>query len=155
MLRSDIRDKLPRFIRQTNKYNCAATAIINYWKFCGLNVTKADLKILSRFLRTNEEGKNGTLSNRIEGILNAEFKKCKWSILKKHLIKIGPALILQPDHIWLAYCVIKNQETGEERVLAINLYSAAETYTDLEFEEMKRRLRYSKVILCGETFDVK
>ncbi len=139
ILRSQIDGNIPRYISQKDKYNCGPVAIVNYWKYIGLNVTYKDVKVLSRILGT-EKFPIGTYWYAMANILGKVWKTISIEELST------PAIFMDTDHFW--FCSHK----CNNGYLAIN-YSKRQTYHIISKRRMKIILKKSEVLLLGDSDD--
>ncbi len=136
--RSNITGYMPRYISQKDKYNCGPVAIINYWKYLGLNVFYKDVKILSKILKT-EYFPIGTYYFAMGAILGTIGKVISISKLKNNL----PAIIVDGNHYWFCAYICSGG------FIVIN-YSGNKTYHFISTKRMKSILKKSEVFLLGE-----
>ncbi len=141
ILRSQIDGNIPRYISQKDKYNCGPVAIVNYWKYIGLNVTYKDVKVLSRILGT-EKFPIGTYITILEKILCRSWSETNIPGLKGNL----PAIIMEGNHFW--FCA--NKCSGG--FIVIN-YRDRQTYHFISYRRMVSILKKSRVILLGNSDD--
>jgi hypothetical protein len=87
----------PKYVTQQDDHSCGPVAVINYWKYCGLNVSYRDLKILSRILRT---GPWGTYNDRMSSIFGVKWKR-------KRSEPVPPFIVRSDNHFWFCPCEIK------------------------------------------------
>jgi hypothetical protein len=145
--RSSIKGIFPRYICQRDKCNCGPVTIINYWKWCGFKVGIKDLRFFSRILESGIRPR-GTYEDDMERIFNQKWQKVTWKRFYNHLLNVGPIIVLEDHrHYWFAPNFIEFKN-GVMNVLGIN-YVSGQTYHIIPFNEMKRVLRKSLVILCS------
>ena len=132
--RSEIIGYMPRYISQKDSFNCGPVAVINYWKYIGLNVSYKDVKILSRILGT-EQFPIGTLDITMANIVNKTWKTVSELSL--------PAIVMNGNHFW--FCAHK----CNGGFISIN-YCDRQTYHFISYRRMKSILKNAKVLLLGE-----
>ena len=136
--RSDIKGNMPRYISQKDKYNCGPVAIVNYWKYLGLNASYKDVKILSKILNT-ETFPIGTYVSAMEAILNKVLKTVSILKLRDNL----PAIFSNDVHFW--FCADKCNGW----FIVIN-YCNRQTYHFISTRRMKSILKKFEVLLLRE-----
>ncbi len=132
--RNEIVGYMPRYISQKDDCNCGPVAVINYWKYMGLNVSYKDVKVLGRILGT-EQFPIGTHDIAMANILGGVWK----TVLKLTL----PAIIMIDNHFW--FCPHK----CNGGFIAIN-YCDKQTYHFISNRRMVSILKKAEVILLGD-----
>ncbi len=122
---------LPKYVSQHDGYSCGPIAIINYWKYCGLDTSYKDLKVIRKILRTRSWGTTYSRMSRIFGV--------KWK--KKRCIKTltFPFIVRYKNHFWFCPSKIKGG------FLAIN-FANNQVYHRLTISKMKDVIKWGKVL---------
>ncbi len=134
--RNQIIGDMPRYISQRDRYNCGPVAVVNYWKYLGLNVSYKDVKVLGRILET-KRSPIGTYTIALANLLGKVWKNVSLEELSL------PAIVLYGNHYW--FCAYKRNNG----FIGIN-YCDHETYHIISTRRMKSILKKAEVLLLGE-----